>query len=152
MRKITIALLFVSLTFSLLANGQGEATSSNETMSLKFGINGNTSSMEYASALEFKKVLETESNGTIICDLFPNGQLGDAKEIVNQVTMNELDLYMEPIGGLSTLVPELAVLELSYVVSDLDHIARILESDWGKKIHEELKNMNIRILNQTLFG
>ena len=153
MKKLITVLICLSLAFTVFAEGQTDSGSATGPVVLKFGVNGNTSSVEYATAVKFNETLESVSGGTVKCEIFPNGQLGDAKEMINQIAMNELDLYMEPVGGLGSIIPELAVLEMPYVVKDLDHISRILDSRWGMKMQVKLKNeYNIRILNQTLFG
>ena len=152
MKRLFIVLMCFVAAASVFATGAGEGDSA-ESIVLKFGVNGNTESVEYAAAVKFAETLASVSDDSMTCDIFPNGQLGDAKEMINQISMNELDLYMEPIGGVSTLIPELSVLEMAYVVKDLDHIGRILESDWGKGIQKKLaENFNIYVLGQTLFG
>ncbi|WP_319560127.1 DctP family TRAP transporter solute-binding subunit [Marispirochaeta sp.] len=155
MKKPIVFILCLLSIASVFAEGSKETSSaqSSKPVVLKFGVNGNTTSVEYTVAVRFADTLKDLSGGSLSCEIFPNGQLGNAKEMISQISMNELDAYMEPIGGVSTLIPELSVLEMAYVVRDLDHIASILESDWGQKIQDQLKNdYNIRVLDQTLFG
>ena len=86
--------------------------------------------------------------GTVKAELFPNGQLGNAKEMIQQITMNELDAYMEPMGGVSTLIPELAVLESGYVVRDLDHLDKIMASEWGVRMQKKMQDeFNMRVIS-----
>ena len=153
MKKFLIIALLLLVSTSLFAAGQQEKVSADTPVVLKFGVDGNTMSVEYTVAQKFAETLENVSGGMVTATIYPNGQLGDAKAMLQQITMNELDAYMEPIGGISTMIPELSILEMAYVVKDLDHIARILESDWGKEIQERLANdYNMKILEQTLFG
>lgn len=153
MKKLLVIALLLLVSASLFAAGQQEQVSADKPVVLKFGVDGNTMSVEYKVAQKFAETLGSISNGMVTATIYPNGQLGDAKAMLQQIAMNELDAYMEPIGGISTMVPELAILEMAYVVKDLDHIARILGSDWGKDIQEKLaSDYNLMILDQTLFG
>ncbi|MEA5033728.1 MAG: DctP family TRAP transporter solute-binding subunit [Sphaerochaeta sp.] len=153
MKKLLVIALLLLVSASLFAAGQQEQVSADKPVVLKFGVDGNTMSVEYKVAQKFAETLGSVSGGMVTATIYPNGQLGDAKAMLQQIAMNELDAYMEPIGGISTMVPELAILEMAYVVKDLDHIARILGSDWGIKIQEKLaSDYNLMILDQTLFG
>jgi tripartite ATP-independent transporter DctP family solute receptor len=153
MKKLLSIAICLFISIGLFAQGEQDSGSADKPVTLKFGVDGNTASIEYAVAVKFADTLKEVSGGKMTCDIFPNGQLGNAKEMIQQVTMNELDAYMEPIGGVSSLIPELSVLEMAYVVKDLDHIERILTSDWGEKIQKELSSdFNIKVLDQTLFG
>jgi len=131
----------------------GETTKKEAPLVMKFGVNDNTTSIEYKVAAKLNEKLMELSGGQLKFDIFPDGQLGNAKEMVNQVMMGLLDAYQEPLGGLNQQIPELSILEMPYIVKDFDHLKRIVKSDWGKSILDRLeKNHNIKILDMTLFG
>ncbi|MDR9858992.1 DctP family TRAP transporter solute-binding subunit [Treponema socranskii] len=152
MKKLYTVLLSAGIAAGLFAAGQGDAGNA-KNVTLRFGVDGNTASVEYAVAQKFAATLEQLSGGTVKAELFPNGQLGNAKEMIQQITMNELDAYMEPMGGVSTLIPELAVLESGYVVRDLDHLDKIMASEWGVRMQKKMQDeFNMRVISSTLFG
>jgi len=153
MKKLLITLLICLLfAMSVFAQGSKKYDVDNPLV-MKFGVNQSEQSIEGAAAVAFAATVKELSGGSVIFNIFPNGQLGDAKQMLSQISMNNLDAYGEPVGGLSVLIPELSIFETAYVVKDLDHISRILESDWGQGIQEKLKKeFNIRILGQTMFG
>lgn len=156
MKKIysffVIAMLLV--TAPAFSAGSREADPA-APVTLRFGVNGNTQSIEYLASVQFAETLARVSNGQMRADVFPGGQLGDAAEMVTQVTMNELDVYTEPIGGagISAIIPEMGLLEMPFVVKDLDHLKRIMDSSWGQEMLGVLRNENnIRVLGHGLFG
>lgn len=152
MRKATLFLVLIGIAGILYAGGTGESADG-QAVELSFGVNGNTESVEYAVAVAFSERLSELSEGSMAVEVFPNGQLGDAGEMIGQISLDELDAYMEPLGGLGSLVPEMEALNMSYVVTDLDHIQRIMASEWGEGVQETLRNdFNIRVLDHTLFG
>ncbi len=147
--KVLLLLVFLSLAVSVYAQGSEEQ----KPIAMKFGVGDNTQSVEYAVAIKFVETAEELSSGSLKFTIFPNEQLGNAKEMLTLVSMNELDVFMEPIGGAGVIIPEVGPINMAYVVKDFDHFNRIMESDWGKDIKEKFrKEHNIRILGSTLFG
>ncbi|TVQ97671.1 MAG: DctP family TRAP transporter solute-binding subunit [Spirochaetaceae bacterium] len=156
MRKIGLIVLCIALigALPLFSAGSREAAEG-APVTLRFGVNGNTQSIEYYASVVFAETLERVSGGQMRANIFPGGQLGDAAEMVTQITMNELDIYTEPIGGagISAIIPELGLLEMPYVVTSLDHLKRIMDSPWGQEMLTKLSTENnIRVLGHGLFG
>jgi len=147
--KVLLLLVFLFIAVSVYAQGSKEE----EPIVMKFGVGDTMQSIEYSVAVKFAETAQELSSGSLKFNIFPNEQLGDAKEMLTLVSMNELDLFMEPVGGVGSMIPEASILEMPYVVKDFDHFNRIMESDWGKILKEKLrKEHNIRILGSTLFG
>ncbi len=65
-----------------------------------------------------KYFLEARSNGRIEVQIFPGSQLGNFREMVEQVNANALEIAHTALGGLVGFMPELQVIELPYVVRD----------------------------------
>lgn len=65
-----------------------------------------------------KFFLEARSNGRIEVQIFPGSQLGNFREMVEQVNANTLELAHSALGGLVGFMPELQVIELPYVIRD----------------------------------
>ncbi len=156
MRKIVLIVLCIALVGVLPAFSAGSREAAEGApVTLRFGVNGNTQSIEYFASVKFAETLERVSGGQMRANIFPGGQLGDAAEMVTQITMNELDIYSEPIGGagISAIIPEMGLLELPYVVTSLDHLKRIMDSQWGQEMLTKLQTENnIRVLGHGLFG
>ncbi|MEZ5729090.1 MAG: TRAP transporter substrate-binding protein DctP [Burkholderiaceae bacterium] len=65
-----------------------------------------------------KYYLEARSNGRIAVQIFPGSQLGNFREMVEQVNANALEIAHTALGGLVGFMPELQVIELPYVIRD----------------------------------
>jgi len=65
-----------------------------------------------------KYFLEARSNGRIEVQIFPGSQLGNFREMVEQVNANTLEVAHSALGGLVGFMPELQVIELPYVIRD----------------------------------
>jgi tripartite ATP-independent transporter DctP family solute receptor len=77
---------------------------------------------------EFKRIVESESNGRIAVQLFPSEQLGSLVEMVENVRQGAQEISLASPGWFSQFYPRIDVLELPFLVTDWDQARRMLES------------------------
>ncbi|MGY0394823.1 MULTISPECIES: sialic acid TRAP transporter substrate-binding protein SiaP [unclassified Fusobacterium] len=121
---------------------------------LKMGMVAGTSSNEYKAAEYFAKQLKEKSNGQIEVSIFPNGQLGDDRSMIEQLSGGALDFTFAELGRFSIFFPEAEVYTLPYMMKDFNHMQKATwETEFGKnligKINDEL---GITILAQGYNG
>ncbi|MGN0969652.1 MAG: hypothetical protein ACI4OM_02740, partial [Evtepia sp.] len=96
MKKLIAALLIVA-TCALALAGCGSsgsaapAAQAEKNVTLKIGFQANTSSNEYKAAELMAEKAKEYSNGTITVEIFPGGQLGDDRAMIDQVAAGALD-------------------------------------------------------------
>jgi tripartite ATP-independent transporter DctP family solute receptor len=96
-------------------------------------------------ALEAAKVLAQKSNGRLRIDIFPAGQLGTGKELVQQVSDDSLDFTIDGPGQFGLWQKPLTIFEVPFVARDWDHLVKMMESDWAKAQFKALAdNQNLR--------
>ncbi|MFP3042472.1 DctP family TRAP transporter solute-binding subunit [Treponema primitia] len=76
---------------------------------------------EHAFGLVFKSIVESNSNGKIAVELFPNNQLGDTKATMEMTVTGSIEMVVTT-GTAAALYPELQVFFLPYVFKS-DEIA-----------------------------
>ena len=121
---------------------------------LKMAMVPGTASNEYKAAEYFANKIKEESNGRIEVALFPNGQLGDDRSMLEQVSGGALDFSFTEIGRFAIFFPEAEVYVLPYMIKDFDHVHKAtFDTTFGKnlinKIHDDL---GITILSQAYNG
>lgn len=121
---------------------------------LKMGMVAGTSSNEYKSAEFFASKVRERSNGKIEIALFPNGQLGDDRSMLEQIISGDLDFTFTEIGRFSIFYPEAEVYVLPYMIKDFSHIQKaVFETETGKNIINKVQNeLGITILSQAYNG
>ena len=67
---------------------------------------------------EFKKKVEADSNGRIEVKVWLNGALGDEKAMLQKMRFGQLNGGGFSTGGISTIVPELQILELPFLFNN----------------------------------
>lgn len=100
-----------------------------------------------------KAFLETRSNGQIEVQIFPGSQLGNFREMVEQVNAGTLEIAHTALGGLVGFMPELQVIELPYIVRDDDVAECMITSsffeDVRKTFLEKSSNVNLISVGNT---
>jgi len=93
----------------------------------RFAIEEIPGSIMDAYAQEFKKQIESATNGDVTVSVFPMGTLGTPTETVEQAADGIIQFTNVSIGNLGTIVPESQVFLLPYLLpSDPAAISKIL--------------------------
>jgi tripartite ATP-independent transporter DctP family solute receptor len=71
------------------------------------------------------------SGGTMRIEIFPNEQLGNETEAIEQVQRGALDMTKTSTGPLESFIPEMAIFSVPYVFRDAEHFWKVLEGPIG---------------------
>lgn len=82
-------------------------------------------------ALESAKVLAQASGGRLKVDVFPSGQLGTGKELVQQVSDDSLDFTIDGPGQFGLWQKPLTIFEVPFVARDWNHLVKMMEGAWA---------------------
>ncbi len=121
---------------------------------LKMGMVAGTSSNEYKAAEYFANEVKDKSNGKIEIAIFPSGQLGDDRSMIEQLEGGALDFTFAELGRFSIFFPEAEAYTLPYMMKDFEHMQRATwNTEFGKKLMERIYNeLGITILAQGYNG
>ncbi len=72
--------------------------------------------------------IEAESQGRIDVEVFPAGQLGNFRELAEQVQLGTLEMTFTTGGGIAGMFPAIQAFDLQYLLPN-DRIASIVKSD-----------------------
>ena len=87
--------------------------------------------------LEFQKALEEKSGGKLKVKIFPDGQLGSEREVLELLQIGSVAVTKVSAATLSNFVPEYNVLGIPYLFRDKTHYFDVLEGEIGKSILEK---------------
>ena len=74
------------------------------------------------------------SGGRMRIDVYPGGQLGSERELVELVQIGALDLTKVSASPLEAFVPEMKVFSVPYAFRSQEHAHRVLDSEIGKHL------------------
>ncbi len=145
--------LILVLTFLLAGCSSGskntgsESSSSgdsgSEVVELRLGHIATETNPYHLLAQEFKKLVEERTDGKVQIKLFPNGQLGQERELIEALTFGNLDLAVITSSPVSNFVPEFGVLDIPYLFEDWEHVERFIDADVSKKLLKETEKVGI---------
>ena len=105
----------------------------------KFAIEEIEGSVQDAYAQEFKRLIEEKTGGEITVTIYPYGALGTSADLTELVTQGAIQFANASPGHLGTLVPEIQVFSVPYLLSDNNEVNKqvLTESD---VLYEELQD------------
>lgn len=148
-----ILLIIVSVLIGCSNSGENsEAVSEevNEKITLRFGHNAPENSPTGEAALRLAEIVEKETDGNFIIEVYPDNQLGDNRDLVEQTAIGVLDMSMSGLGVLGYLAPEYNVMQIPFIFESQEHVHNVVNGEIGEEISEILKNeKDILLLSQT---
>jgi len=143
MKKRGMMLLSVLLILSMLLTACGgtsepaapaEAPTANEAASteakvFKLGHIAAPGTAYDNFANEFARLVSERSEGRYKIDVYPAGQLGVDRELMESLQIGNVDFTIITASDINQFVPEMAVQDLPYLFRDWDHVEKFLDSD-----------------------
>lgn len=84
-------------------------------------------------ANEFKRQIEEKSNGRYEIDVYPAGQLGVDRELMESLQVGNVDFTVITASDINQFVPDMAVQDLPFLFMSWDHVFKFLESNTAKE-------------------
>lgn len=89
---------------------------------------------------KFAELVEERTDGKIKIEVYPGGQLGDEKSVIEQVQFGAIDFTRTSISPLTEFNKDLSVLMLPYLYRDRDHMFKVLDGEVGDKFLKSLED------------
>lgn len=89
-------------------------------------------------AKEAAAAIAKESKGRLDIQVFPNGQLGDGKEMLNQIRSGALEFYAPSGAQISTIVPNSSINSVGFAFTDAAQGWKAVDGELGAFIRREI--------------
>lgn len=99
---------------------------------LKLGHNLDQSTSVHKAMVFMGERLHELSDGTMRVDVYPSGQLGSERELIELLQVGSLAMTKVSASPMEGFVPEMRIFSIPYVFRDEEHLWKFLESDIGK--------------------
>ena len=141
MLKLFLLAIIVTLSLSLSISA-----TANAKIILKCGTSTQPSHI-YNKAVEyFAKLVSERSNGEIEVQLFPAGQLGSERDMVEGLQIGSLEMTLTSTGPLGNFVPQVKLFNLPFLFKDRQTCYKILDGKIGTDIANLFLKVGIRSL------
>ncbi|NLH02523.1 MAG: TRAP transporter substrate-binding protein [Clostridiales bacterium] len=149
-----VALLCLLLVLNLTAcSNQGKQNSNtnesikdkktDEPIVLRLAENQPENNPVTIAMYKFAELVEEKTDGKVKIDVYPNAQLGQETETIEQVQLGVLDLARVNSVPIAQIVDEMKVFTLPYMYKDLSHKYKVWDGEIGQEILEKLKEQDI---------
>jgi tripartite ATP-independent transporter DctP family solute receptor len=149
-----VLLCIISMFFVSACGSGGGSSDSGEKIVLKFTHNGSERHPFQNGFDAFKEILESETDGAVDVQIFPNEQIASDEEGSMMVQLGTIaGAASSTGGGLAPYVPEADLFNLPFIFRDLDHFYSVLDGPVGKRIALKIEeNLDSIVLGYWFSG
>jgi len=126
-----------------------------QTMTLKLGhvLPGGDHPYQQG-ALKFAEIVQARTNGRIKIDIFPSGQLGGERDMVEGLKIGTVDFVIaaSPVAGAVANDRKVFLLDIPYVFKDYEALTRVLEGDIGGEMTKNWPKSGFRSVGYFIAG
>ncbi|MFA0889884.1 MAG: TRAP transporter substrate-binding protein [Synergistales bacterium] len=145
--RIVGALLFVSL----LAAGSAFVPGAAEAVTkLRMGHEMPENHPYHIGSVKFGDILKQKTGGRIEVVVYPNGQLGNQKQLAEMVAAGQLDLCLVWQGIMESYDKNTGVVSLPFIFDSWKHTWKVVDGPVGQEIFKPLEAKNIKVV--TVFN
>ncbi len=143
-KKITLitGLLAGMLLFSGCENG----AAGGDKMVLKAGFSTGTSDPRCVSTELFKEEVEKGTDGRIVIEIHPDGELGADPELISGVVNGNVDITASSAGNFATYDPNVGISAFPFLFEDFDEAWAFVDGETEKEAEKDLADYNIKVL------
>jgi len=110
---------------------------------LKFAHAAPVSDLQQDMAEFFKKEVEARSNGELKVNIFPHGQLGNDKQMIDGTRSGVLDISMVGLNNYSGLLPESAAFTLPFMFPTRESAYKVLDGTVGQGVLKDMEKFGV---------
>ncbi len=161
-------LYFLFLAFAALSlvacSGNATSTSSDDSDASK-GSASNTKKIKIQAAhdvstettqhkafLEFKRLVEERSDGRIGVDIYPDGQLGGEREMIESTQAGNIQMSSPSVGVLANFSSALQIFDFPFIFKDTETAHKVVDGDFGQDLLKGLEESGLVGLNYGELG
>ena len=113
---------------------------------INFGIGLAQDSPQGIAVEFFGEYLSECTDGQLTVEMFPDSQVGDDLEMMNQLRSGSLEMTYPSTSPAVSFVPELGVFDLPFLFPDVESADRVLDSDIGDELLAEFDGSGMKAL------
>ncbi len=146
MRKITVflAMVLVSLLVAVGLGFGAEKAPAKPTINLRLGDVVQPTHPMNVAAEKFAKKVAHKSNGRIKITIFPARQLGDDRQLFEQVQQGSLDMGEISAAPMGSTTPLMSALQLPFLFTSWDQYVKVMKSDATTNLLKGLEKNNVK--------
>ncbi|OEF25588.1 TRAP transporter substrate-binding protein [Vibrio rumoiensis] len=119
----------------------------------KMAIGDAAGGTQWELATKFSEIMKDKTSGKVNIDLFPNGQLGNEQDTVNDAAIGLLDFSVLAINNVTPFSPTVGVLTMPYLIQSADEAKLLTQGPIGKELVDNtVRDAGVRIVGWAYSG
>ncbi|MCG8481628.1 MAG: TRAP transporter substrate-binding protein DctP [Spirochaetales bacterium] len=146
--RAMVPLLLVAAVGTVLFAGGVEEEPGVYTMKLSHAGPVSDVNDDYVGASAIKEYIEAASEGRIVVEIYSGSQLGNYQEVMEQVDSGTLEVAHTSIGGVTPFIPELAVVDLQYLIPGDEVVEELMAGPFFDEMSDAVAGVlpNVRLV------
>ncbi|SFD40947.1 tripartite ATP-independent transporter solute receptor, DctP family [Lentibacillus persicus] len=116
------------------AESSGDTNDSGETISIQAAHVVSTETTQHEAFLEFKDLVEERSDGRIEVEIYPDGQLGGEREMIESTQAGNIQMSSPSVGVLANFSSALEVFDFPFIFKDTETAHEVLDGEFGQEL------------------
>lgn len=145
MRKLLSTLLVLMAVFGLI-------TVSQAGMVLKLGHYANAEHAGNKAAQMFADGVAKRTNGEVTVEIYPNNELGNPPEVLEQSVLGVIDMSLPTQGQLAKYSKKFGCVMLPFAYDGYDHAYKVLDGPFIEWAQQDLENAGLVFLANWEWG
>lgn len=137
--------LFLTMTLMVVLASQSFAASKPVRIKIA-SVVPETQSQHIALRDVFKKYVEEKSDGRLIVEIYPNGQLGGERQAIESVQLGTVQMTVTAVAVLSGFEPKFQVFDLPFLFKDKPAAYAALDGELGSMLSRNLVPLGLKTL------
>lgn len=117
---------------------RSKATAGQTVLRLSHSMAAGATSLD-TMAQKFREIVERKAAGAVKIEVFPNGTLGQEREIIQQIQAGLVDLMVSGTAIWGSVAPKIQVLDFPFLWRDYDHVHAALRGPVGLEAADYLE-------------
>ena len=92
---------------------------------------------------KFKEIVEENSDGRIKVEIYPNGQVGGEREMIEALQIGNLTMAAPSSSVVTAFSPSMYLWDLPFLFKDATQAHEVLDGEVGQKVLEDLETVGI---------
>lgn len=119
---------------------------------LKAAHNADTSEPGHVSTVEFGRLIKEATKGRVEVQVFPNGQLGSERELMEGLLLGNVDVIKPASPVVGNFVPEMNVLNMPFLFRDEAHLEKVMVGPFYEKLSQLMAAKGFRLIGMHTTG
>jgi tripartite ATP-independent transporter DctP family solute receptor len=120
------------------------ATFATAETTLKLAHAAPESDLQQTMSLFFKEQVEVRTDGNILVNLFPSGQLGNDAQMIDGIRSGIIDIAMVGLNNYSGLMPESAAFTLPFMFPTREAAYQVLDGQVGQDVLDQMNEFGLK--------